>query len=80
MSAKQPHPLDSKSSASRPNVRSASVRKLGKDGASWTPTEKLRRDKLMRQFMRAGRKGAQVSAGNSPAYMAGYDGIDWSKG
>ena len=74
------HPLDKKSHPKRPNIRGASVRKLGKDGPSWTPTEKLKRDRLMRQFMRTGRKGAQVSAGNSPEYMANYDLIDWGSG
>lgn len=77
MNHRQHHPLDAKSR--QPKVRSATIRKLAKDGTSWTPTEALKRDKLMRQFMRTGRKGAQVTAGNSPEYREGYDKIDWSR-
>lgn len=74
----QRHPLNETSSPSRPTVRSGSMRYRAKDGA-FTPTEKLKKDRLMRQFMRTGRKGAQVSSGNSPEYMANYDLIDWGK-
>lgn len=68
-----PHPLDSKSPASRPNVRSASMRKLGKDGPSWTPTEQRAKDKAMRQFCKFGRKGVGASSGNSEAYQEGWE-------
>lgn len=77
MKPKQTHPLDEKTRGGK--VRPATVRKLAKDGTSWTPTERLKRDKLMRQFMRTGRKGAQVSSGNSPEYEEGYSLIDWDK-
>lgn len=70
----QAHPEDKKSSPSRPTVRSASLRHRARDG-SFTPTEKLKKDKLMRQFMRTGRKGAQVTAGNSPEYQEGWERI-----
>lgn len=73
------HPLDKKSNPKAPNARQAQGRKLAKDGKTWTPTEKLKRDKLLRQFMRTGRKGAQVASGASPEYRAGYDGIDWGE-
>jgi len=68
-----PHPLDVKSPAGRPNVRSASMRKLGKDGTTWTGTEKRAKDKAMRQFCRMGRKGVSVSSGNSEAYQEGWE-------
>ena len=68
------HPLDSKSPAARPNVRSASTRKLGKDGATWTPTELRKRDKAMRQF---GKRMKGYGVAISEAYREGYDGIDW---
>lgn len=77
MSSKQKHPLDEKTRGGK--VRSAAQRKLAKDGKTWTPTERLKRDQLMRQFMRTGRKGAQVSAGNSEAFREGYDQINWRK-
>lgn len=77
MKAPKKHPLDEKTRGGK--VRPATVRKLAKDGTSWTPTERLKRDKLMRQFMRTGRKGAQVSSGNSPAYEEGYALINWSE-
>lgn len=56
-------------------VRSATIRKRGKDGKPFTPTEQRKRDQLMRQFLH--RDGQQ---GNSPEYIANYDAIDWSKG
>lgn len=67
-----PHPLDGHSPASRPSVRSASLRKLAKDGTSWTPTEQRKRDALMRQFTKAG-KGVAVRSGNSPEYQEGWE-------
>ncbi len=72
---KQAHPLDVRSSPARPTVRSASMRKLGKDGTSWTPTEQLKRNRLLRQFTRTGRKGSEVSSGNSEAYKEGWERI-----
>lgn len=62
------HPLDERSG----KVRSASIRKLGKDGPSWTPTEQRTRDRLLKQFARAGRKGYEVSSGNSEAFQDGW--------
>lgn len=73
---RQRHPLDAKSK--QPKVRSASMRKLAKDGTSWTPTERLKRDRLMKQFAKKGRKGYGLS-GNSPEYQRNYDAIDWGK-
>lgn len=73
------HYLDIKSDPKSPRVRSASLRKSGKDGTNWTPTERLKKNKAMKQFMRTGRKGAEVSSGNSEAYQANYDLIDWGK-
>lgn len=61
--------------SSNRNVRSAEARKLAKDGTTWTPTERVRRDKLMRQFVRNGRKGVEVSSGNSAAYADGWQRI-----
>jgi hypothetical protein len=52
-------------------VRSATIRKEGRD-AGLTPTEKRRKDILMRQFVKG--DGAK---GNSPEYKANYDLIDW---
>ena len=55
-----------------PNVRSATIRKEGRDGGL-TPTEKHRKDKLMLQFTRGdGPKGA------SPEYLERYELIDWT--
>lgn len=68
------HPLDKHSNPKAPNVRSASMRKLGKDGNSFTPTEKRKKDKAMRQFSKQ-RKGYAVAI--SDAYRVGYDGIHW---
>ncbi len=50
------------------------MRKLGKDGTSWTPTEKRKRDRAMRQFSKRN-KGYAI--GISDEYRAGYDAIDW---
>lgn len=73
------HPTQKKSPAARPNVRSASIRKLGKDGNSLTPTEQRKKDTLMKQFSKFGRKGYNVSSGSSEEYRANYDLIDWGK-
>lgn len=73
------HILDQKSGPKSPRVRSASLRKLGKDGTTFTPTERLKRNKAMKQFMRTGRKGSEVSSGNSEEYQRNYDLIDWGK-
>lgn len=62
-----------KRSGSKLHVRSATIRKEARD-PGFTPTEKHRKDRLMRQFM----KGDGVKA-NSPEYIAGYEGIDFSK-
>lgn len=75
MKPKQTHPLNERTG----KLRSASMRKLAKDGTSWTPTEKLKRNRLMKQFAKHGRKGYEVSSGNSEAYRAGYDLIDWGE-
>lgn len=72
---RQSHPLQEKGK----QVRSASMRKLAKDGKSWTPTESRKRDRMLKQFCKKGRKGVAYS-GNSEAYKAGWDAIDWSKG
>jgi hypothetical protein len=69
------HLLDERSSPSRPNVRSASMRKLSRDGKTWTPTEERKRAECMRQFCRTGRKGVEVSSGNSEAYQEGWERI-----
>lgn len=68
------HPLDQHSHPSNPNVRSASMRKLGPDGASWTPTEKRRKDRLMKQFCKG-----DGPRGNSDAYRDAWDRIWGSK-
>jgi hypothetical protein len=64
------HPLDQRSHPSNPNVRSASMRKLGPDGASWTPTERRQKDRLMKQFTKL-----EGQAGNSDAFREGWDRI-----
>jgi hypothetical protein len=74
MAEKQTHPRDKKSDSSSPNVRSASMRKEGKD-PGWTPSELHKRNRLMKQFCRSGRKGVEVSSGNSEAYMDGWERI-----
>lgn len=53
--------------------RSASQRKSGRD-PGWTPSEVRLKSQLMKQFQRRG-KGA--GDGNTAAFRAGYDGIDW---
>ena len=53
------------------------MRKLGRDGTSFTPTEQAKKNRLMRQFAQRN-KGYGVSI--SDAYRQGYDAIDWSKG
>lgn len=77
MTQQKKHLLDIKSDKSNPNVRSASIRKLGKDGTSFTPTEKHKRDRLMKQFSNQ-QKGYGTRA-ITPEYAAGYDAIDWTK-
>lgn len=69
---KQRHPLDFKSSSSRPTVRNGSLRKSGRDGTSWTPSERLKRDKLMHQFCRNGRKGVELG-NDTTAYGEGWE-------
>lgn len=66
------HPHDGKSPASRPTVRSATIRKGGRDG-SFTPTEIRKKNQLMRQFQSHGRKGGEMFSGNSKAYRDNYD-------
>ena len=73
---KQTHPHDTRSHPSRPNVRSGSMRKGGRDGG-FTPTEQLKKNRLMKQFARSGRKGYEVSSGNSEAFRRNFDLIDW---
>lgn len=52
------------------NVRPATIRRSGKDGASFTPTEKRKKDRLMRQFLKGSQDGPR---GASPEYCSGYD-------
>lgn len=75
---KQRHPLDFKSAPSRPTVRNGSLRKSGRDGTAFTPTEKRLRDKLMHQFCRNGRKGVELT-GNTEAYQEGWERVFGSK-
>jgi hypothetical protein len=63
----------------RKETRPATIRKEARDGTSWTPTEQRKRDKLMKQFSKYGRKGYEVSSGTSKAYRDNFDLIDWSK-
>lgn len=79
MKAPRQHPRDARSPAGRPKVRSASIRPGGKDGLTLTPTERRKKNQLMKQFSRAGRKGYEVSSGSSPAFRENYDKIDWDK-
>lgn len=72
---RQAHPLDVKAKP----VRNASMRKLAKDGKTWTPTERLKRNRMLKQFCKRGRKGVALT-GNSPEYLANYDAIDWGRG
>lgn len=67
----KPHPLNEKSGG----LRSPAIRKLAKDGPSWTPTEQVTRDKCLKQFCKAGRKGVEVSSGNSEAFQRGWDAV-----
>lgn len=62
------HPLNEK----KGGLRSSTIRKLARDGKTWTPTEQVTRDKCLRQFCAAGRKGVEVSSGNSDAYKRGW--------
>ena len=75
-----PHLLDVHSDPKAPRVRSPSMRKLGKDGTTLTPTERYKKDKLMRQFCRTKRKGVEVASGNSEEYRRNWDLIDWGSG
>ena len=71
---KQRHPLDFKSHPSRPTVRNGSLRKSGRDGTNFTPTERRLRDKLMHQFCRNGRKGVELGS-DTTAYGEGWERI-----
>lgn len=51
------------------------MRKLAKDGTTWTPTEQRAKDKCMRQFCRMGRKGVSVLSANTPEYQDGWERI-----
>jgi hypothetical protein len=59
----------------RPRGKNCEQRKSGRDGPSWTPTERRIKDQLMRQFMRTG----EGPGGVSDLFRANYDAIDWSK-
>lgn len=72
---KQQHPLDQRSRAGEGNVRSSSMRKLAKDGKTWTPTEQRKRDKALKQFCKFGRKGVGLSSGASEEYKDGWERI-----
>lgn len=72
---KKQHYADIRSPKERPNIRSPNMRKSGKDGPSWTPTEKVRRDKAMRQFSKQG-KG--YGCGISQTFRDNFDLIRWS--
>lgn len=72
MTERQKHPLDVRTRGKE--TRSASIRKLAKDGSTWTPTEARKRDGLLKQFS-ARNKGFAV--GISEEYRNNYDGIDW---
>lgn len=67
----KPHPLEERTGG----VRSASMRKLARDGKTWTPTEKRTRDRLMKQFCRL-----ESGGGNSEEYRRRFDLIDWTNG
>lgn len=58
MKSRQKHPLDQRGKSL--TVRNGSLRKLARDGKSWTPTESVKRDRLMKQFSKRGRKGYGV--------------------
>ncbi len=73
--SQQGRPPKAKPWVNQRNVRSATIQKGGRDGQGLTPTEKFRKDQLMRQFIKGdGEKG------NSKAYLENFDKIDWSKG
>jgi hypothetical protein len=72
---KKVHPLDQKTRGKE--TRPATIRKLAGDGPSWTPTEKRKRDGLLKQFS-ARAKGFGV--GISQEYRDRYDEIDWAVG
>lgn len=75
MAERKIHPLDQRTRGKE--TRPATIRKLAGDGPSWTPTEKRKRDRALKQF--SGRaKGYAV--GISQAYRDAYDSIDWSVG
>ena len=57
-----------------PRGKDASKR-MGRYAGSFTPSEQRLKDKLMKQFTRFG----EGVGGNSAAYRANYDAIDWSK-
>jgi len=75
MADRKKHPLDQRTRGKE--TRSASLRKLAHDGPSWTPSEKRKRDRLLKQFS-ARAKGYAV--GLSAEYRNNYDSIDWSVG
>lgn len=58
------HPLED----SKGGVRSPQMRKLARDGKTWTPTEQRLRDKLMKQFCHL-----EGAAGATEAYRRGWD-------
>lgn len=58
------HPLEE----STGGVRSASMRKLARDGKTWTPSERRRRDQLMKQFCRL-----EAGSASTEAYRRGWD-------
>ena len=78
MSRPSSHPFDKKSDPKSPNVRNASVRRGAKDG-SLSPTEKLKKSRLMKQFSKVGNKGYEVRSGNSEAFRNNFDAIDWGR-
>jgi hypothetical protein len=50
-------------------------KRMGRYDGSFTPSEQRLKDQLMKQFTRFG----EGVGGNTAAYRAGYDLIDWSK-
>lgn len=50
-------------------------KRMGRYDGSFTPSEQRLKDKLMKQFCRFD----EGPGGNTAAYRAGYDLIDWSK-
>lgn len=55
-------------------VRPATIRKSAKDG-TFTPTEQLKKNSLMKQFAKFGRKGYEVASGSSKEYRDNYDAV-----